>query len=82
MVEGRLEYSNGELLYRPPCGEEQSSIAASVMWVLVDWARKNPGFDAAGNDAGVILSFAGVPVIENTSKSWYPSKFTSHCSTV
>jgi Uma2 family endonuclease len=25
------------------------------MWVLVDWARKNPGFDVAGNEAGVIL---------------------------
>lgn len=39
----------------PPCGEEQSSVAASIAWVLVDWARKTPGFDVGGNEAGVIL---------------------------
>jgi len=39
----------------PPCGEEQSSVAASVAWVLVDWARRTPGFDVGGNEAGVIL---------------------------
>ncbi len=55
MVEGRLEYSKGSLLYMPPCGEEQSSVAASVAWVLVDWARRTPGFDVGGNEAGVIL---------------------------
>lgn len=54
-VEGRLEYSKGNLLYMPPCGEEQSSVAASVSWVLVDWARRTPGFDVGGNEAGVIL---------------------------
>jgi Uma2 family endonuclease len=30
-------------------------VAASVSWVLVDWARKTPGFDVGGNEAGVIL---------------------------
>ncbi len=54
-VEGRLEFSKGSLLYLPPCGEEQSSVAASVAWVLVDWARKTPGFEVGGNEAGVIL---------------------------
>ena len=54
-VEGRLEFSKGSLLYLPPCGEEQSSIAASISWVLVDWARRTPGFDVGGNEAGVIL---------------------------
>lgn len=54
-VEGRLEYSKGNLLYMPPCGEQQSSIAASVNWVLMDWARRTSGFDVGGNEAGVIL---------------------------
>ncbi|MEW5741014.1 MAG: Uma2 family endonuclease [Myxococcota bacterium] len=54
-VEGRLEYSKGALLYMPPCGEEQSSVAASVIWALMDWARRTPGFDVGGKEAGVIL---------------------------
>ena len=39
----------------PPCGEEQSSVAASVTWALMDWARRTPGFDVNGNEAGVLL---------------------------
>lgn len=54
-VEGRLEFSKGNLLYMPPCGEERSSIAAAVTWVLMDWARRTPGFDVGGNEAGLIL---------------------------
>lgn len=30
-------------------------MAAAVSWVLIDWARKTPGFDVGGNEAGVIL---------------------------
>jgi Uma2 family endonuclease len=55
IVEGRLEFSKGALLYMPPCGEEQSSVAASVVWSLMDWARKTSGFDVGGNEAGIIL---------------------------
>jgi Uma2 family endonuclease len=39
----------------PPCGEEQSSVAAAISWILIDWARRTPGFDVGGNEAGVIL---------------------------
>lgn len=31
-------------------------MAASVSWVLMDWARKTPGFDVGGNEAGIILA--------------------------
>ncbi|MFZ5442530.1 MAG: Uma2 family endonuclease [Myxococcota bacterium] len=54
-VEGRLEYAKGKLLYMPPCGEERAAVAASVSWVLMDWARRTPGFDVGGNEAGIIL---------------------------
>lgn len=54
-IPGRLEFVRGELLYMPPCGEEQSTVTASITIELGIWQRKNPGFVVATNEAGMLL---------------------------
>jgi Uma2 family endonuclease len=54
-IPGRLEFVRGELLYMPPCGEEQSAVTSFVTTELTLWARRHPGFEVGSNEAGIHL---------------------------
>lgn len=54
-IPGLLEFVEGELLYMPPCGEEQSAVAAFVTTELTLWARKHPGFEVGSSEAGILI---------------------------
>jgi Uma2 family endonuclease len=55
LVEGRLEYVDGRLLYMPPSGDEQQDKVADVTVELGLWTRGHPEFLASTNEAGIIL---------------------------
>jgi len=55
LVEGRLEYVDGRLLYMPPSGDEQQDTTADVTVELGLWARRHPEFLTSTNEAGMIL---------------------------
>ena len=55
LVEGRLEYVDGRLLYMPPSGDEQQDTVADVATELGLWARAHPDFVVAANEAGVLF---------------------------
>ncbi|MBN1612546.1 MAG: Uma2 family endonuclease [Polyangiaceae bacterium] len=55
-IVGTLEYTGGRLLYMPPCGDEQQDTVADVVITLGVWARQNPDFVVATNEAGMHLS--------------------------
>ncbi|PYM12503.1 MAG: hypothetical protein DMD81_23825 [Candidatus Rokuibacteriota bacterium] len=55
LVEGRLEYVDGRLLYRPPSGDEQQDTVADVTVELGLWVRQHPEFLTSTNEAGMIL---------------------------
>jgi Uma2 family endonuclease len=55
LVEGRLEYVDGRLLYMPPSGDEQQDTVADVTVELGLWTRAHPDFLASTNEAGMIL---------------------------
>lgn len=54
-VPGRLEYVNGRLLFMPPCGEEQQSVAMSLAGLLDEWTEAHPEFRGGANEAGMKL---------------------------
>jgi len=54
-VDGRLEYVNGRLLYRPPSGDLQQDTVADVVGLLLAWARLRTGFVVSTNEAGILL---------------------------
>jgi Uma2 family endonuclease len=55
LVEGRLEYVDGRLLYMPPSGDEQQDTVADVATELGLWARAHPDFLASTNEAGIMF---------------------------
>jgi len=55
LVEGRLEYVDGRLLYMPPSGDEQQDTVADVTVELGLWTRGHPEFLASTNEAGMTL---------------------------
>lgn len=55
LVEGRLEYVDGRLLYMPPSGDEQQDTVADVATELGLWARAHPEFLASTNEAGIMF---------------------------
>jgi Uma2 family endonuclease len=55
LVNGRLEYVDGRLLYMPPCGDEERDTVSDVVVELGSWARSHPGFVVGTNEAGVML---------------------------
>jgi Uma2 family endonuclease len=55
LVEGRLEYVDGRLLYLPPSGDEQQDTVADVATELGLWARAHPDFLASTNEAGIVF---------------------------
>jgi Uma2 family endonuclease len=55
LVEGRLEYVDGRLLYMPPSGDEQQDTVADVATELGLWVRANPDFLVATNEAGTMF---------------------------
>lgn len=55
LVEGRLEFVDGRLLYMPPSGDEQQDTVADVAMELGLWTRGRPEFLVATNEAGMIL---------------------------
>jgi Uma2 family endonuclease len=55
LLEGRLEYVDGRLLYMPPSGDEQQDTVADVATELGLWVRAHPEFLASTNEAGIIL---------------------------
>ena len=54
-VPGRIEYLAGRLLYMPPCGDEQQSVAVDVTTELNNWRRLHAEFFVGGNEAGMML---------------------------
>jgi Uma2 family endonuclease len=55
LVEGRLEYVDGRLLYMPPSGDEQQDTVADVATELGLWARAHPDFLVSTNEAGIMF---------------------------
>ena len=55
LVEGRLEYVDGRLLYMPPSGDEQQDTVADVTVELGLWTRAHHEFLISTNEAGMIL---------------------------
>ncbi|MBX3197913.1 MAG: Uma2 family endonuclease [Labilithrix sp.] len=52
---GRLEYIEGRLEYRPPCGEIQQRTVVEVVTELNLWRRTRSGFAVGSNEAGMLL---------------------------
>jgi Uma2 family endonuclease len=57
-VVGRLEYLDGRLLYRPPCGDVQQDTVTDVVITLGSWVRATPGFVLGTNEAGMRIGGA------------------------
>lgn len=55
VVEGRLEYVDGRLLYMPPCGQEQGAISLSTAGVLAQWLATHRDFRGATLEIGITL---------------------------
>lgn len=55
VVEGRLEYVEGKLLFMPPCGETQQEVASDVVFILRSWSEKQRDFVVGTNEAGMKL---------------------------
>jgi len=55
IVEGRLEWVEGRLLYMPPCADLQQDVAVDVVHLLRTWSEHQPGFVVGGNEAGMKL---------------------------
>lgn len=55
VVEGRLEYVDGRLLYLTPCGDRQGSAVADIVFLLKTWSRQRPEFVVRTNEAGMRL---------------------------
>ena len=55
-IDGRLEYVGGRLLYRPPYGDVQGTIAVTLATLLGEWAERHPEFVPRANEAGMRLS--------------------------
>ena len=55
LVEGRLEYVGGRLLYMPPCGDDQQDVAIGVAGTLFAWVRRHADFVVGANEAGVMF---------------------------
>jgi Uma2 family endonuclease len=58
VVDGRLEYVDGRLLYMPPCGEMQQFTVADTVGILLAWVRLHPDFLLGTNEAGMRLGEA------------------------
>ena len=57
-VEGRLEYVDGRLLYKAPCGDLQQDTVADVVAALTAWVRTHRGYVVGTNEAGMLLQGA------------------------
>ena len=55
LLEGRLEYVGGRLLYMPPCADYQKDVAVDVAYLLRSWSDQRPEFIVGGNEAGMKL---------------------------
>lgn len=55
IVDGRLEYVQGRLLFMPPCGDIQQDVAGSVAGILDRWIDDHPAFCFGTNEAGMLL---------------------------
>jgi Uma2 family endonuclease len=54
-VEGRVEWVEGRLLYKPPCGGLQAFTVGRLVTALGIWARAQPDFLVATNEVGMRL---------------------------
>ncbi len=57
-VVGRLEFTEGKLVYMPPCGDLQQDTVADVVVTLGAWVRRHREFVLATNEAGMRLGNA------------------------
>jgi Uma2 family endonuclease len=55
VVQGRLEYVQGRLLFMPPCGDDQQKTVADITTEVCSWGRARAGFDVGTNEAGMVL---------------------------
>ena len=55
VLDGRLEYVNGRILYMPPCGDLQQDVATALTGILFRWLGIQPGFVVGSNEAGMLL---------------------------
>jgi Uma2 family endonuclease len=56
LVEGRLEYVDGRLLYMPPCADVQQYVATDATFILRSWAESHAEFVIGSNEAGMKLA--------------------------
>jgi Uma2 family endonuclease len=55
LVDGRLEYVGGRLLFMAPSGGLQQLTAGDLLAELGLWSRQHPDFVVGGDEAGMIL---------------------------
>ena len=53
--DGRFEYVDGRLLFRPPCADTQQYVAIDVAFVLRSWSESRTELVVGGNEAGMKL---------------------------
>lgn len=75
IVDGRLEYVQGRLLFMPPCGDIQQDVAGSVAGILDRWLDDHLTFCFGTNEAGMLL---GEEVRAADAAVWSRADLTGH----